>query len=179
MITSKSEKIKSKIILTDVIKLKSKGIFIILLLFPLALILSTIYSIYKSNPVEKSNILTLIISFIALFILAVIPCLKKGLATDNQKNIYIVYTLKNKILLKQILIPNNYNEFIIIEEPFSKSNTNITINNKIAEFKYPIYKFVAQRKTHNKPIFTVDNKSSKNELQTFLEIQSNLKHKTC
>lgn len=178
MITSKSEKIKSKIILTDVIKLKSKGIFIILLLFPLALILSTIYSIYKSNPVDKSNISTLIISFIALFILAVIPCLKKGLATDNQKNIYIVYTLKNKIFLKQILIPNNYNEFVIIEKPFSKPNTNITIHNKIAEFKYPIYKFVAQRKNHNKPIFTVDNKSSKNELQTFLEIQSNLKHKT-
>ncbi|NHN24720.1 hypothetical protein FIA58_003440 [Flavobacterium jejuense] len=174
METYKKYNIKSKIILNDLIKLKSKGIFIVLLLFPLALFLNTIYTAFNNNN-EFLDLATTSFSLLIIILLLVIPFVKVSLASDYQKNIYTIYTLKNKILFKKKVVPNNYKKFIIIKENFTKQNTNINLQNAVAEFKYPVYKFVVLKDNYKKEITSVNNESLKKKLQIYLEKESNLK----
>lgn len=174
MNTSKNSKIKAKISITDLIELKSKGIFIILLLFPFALLLNSINIAFNSQ-LEISNSITIVISFLIIVLLISIPLLKKGIAIDYQKNSYNCYILGDSIIYKYNFIPNDYNELIIAEEEFSKLNTNTNIDNTAATFNYPIYKFIAQKNNSKKNIIKVDNETDKNILIMFLEKETNLR----
>lgn len=173
----KNSKIKAKIDISDLFELKSKGIFIIVLLFPFALLLSAINTVYH-NTLDIANGLTMLICFLSCAILIGIPLLKKGIAVDYQKNCYNYLILGNTIIYKYNFIPNDYNKLIITEKEFSKFNTNINIDNTTPTFNYPIYKFVAQKNNSQKNIFTVDNQVEKNRLKDFLEKETNLRYGT-
>ncbi|WP_130735094.1 hypothetical protein [Flavobacterium sp. J27] len=168
-------KIKSTLILEAILKLKSIAAYCILLLFPVSFLLNAIFQIYNNN--QKASLITFCYSFLTVFILILIlfPFIKKGISIDNQKNIFLSYSLADKILLKKQILSKDYTTLLITEEPFEKQNKYISVTNASAAFVYPVYHFTAIKNQYKKVIYSTENPDLKNQLTLFLEKESNLK----